>query len=590
MSAGRGKKAGQHFQGIKRLAPLGTVETLSNEKGWRRTLVFPDEKPLAVDLGELSKFGRLGQVVFHGAIAYFQGKRRMTCNSAAQAIRCYLPHYLDSLIQEGALPAEPKPSDLTSALCGGFATWLTEENAAGVMFGTHTAYTCYNRVKAVFEIAHEIFPSEFHSGFVLPGNPIGYSGAQRILDLASGNSHPKQPPLTLDELRRVHEAAAKDVIAAMNEVGKTGFNKPPEGQAALLPFVVMLVLRTCANPYAAASLRRDCLESNPIEKGGWLIHFDKPRAGEGKASDYPWVDIESTDRLSPVNIIRFLLRWTEALVARAPREARNRVFLTQKRIIVLTKMSQRGGHAMLTDEVIAFDPSAARVTRKKFSERHNLARLLVPVLLRETGAVMVWERTKNVFQVQSVLNHSNSRTTVGYLLSKRVLYTAAEDIAKASADMTSAITHGKPTVADKPLGEVAHWLHLPADLTEKVVGGEYFTGLGSCRDPYESPQPNQTKGHLCSAFWACINCGKAIFAREHLPLLIARQIAVKEQTGLMHEDLWRKKYGRIDEQLAEIIVCFSEKSRDEATRKVKAGYLTNARTDIISFLKTPLTS
>lgn len=584
------KPAGLHFEDLQKSHGSSSLGIVSEEIRWERSIHYTDENPLAVDLRGLADFGRLGQVLFFATMAYCQDKRRATCHSVVQIFRRYMPHYLRALQDDGLLPKKPRPSDFSNAMCGGFAMWLTKKNAAEVEFSPHTSYKAYNRAKVVFDTARDLFGAEFSEDFVPPLNPLGYSSSQRVRERASGMEGDRVPPLSVKELKGIQTAVSAEVRFRIAEVENSKFENAPVGQSELLPFYVALILNTCANPSSIATLRRDCIEPNPIEKGGYLIHLDKPRAGEGKSADYTWVDNESRNQLSPLNIIRFLIRWTDPLVGKAQPEIRNRLFLTQRLLVRHGRDGSELSRGPIEDQVDCLDISGSRISRMQFSERHGLTRRLKPKVLRETGAVLAWERTRSVFQVQAVLNHSNCRTTIEYLLSKQILQLAGEEMALATRDMVDTLKNGSPIVKDAPAADVATALKLSPDLATRVAAGAYFTGLGDCRNPYDSPQPNQVKGHLCSAYWACIDCGKAIFAQEHLPLLIARQIAVREQSNLMHQDTWESKYRRVDDRLSEIISSFSEKSQREARDNVRSGPLSNARTEIISFLKTPLTA
>jgi hypothetical protein len=424
-----------------------------------------------------------------------------------------------------------------------------------------------------------MYTSEFQEGFVVPKNPLGLS---RSFELEKNNSQ----NMEMYDVAPLHRAVSEDAIVLINDKSRSPY---PQSNFDLFPFFILLLLRTCGNPSPILNVRRDCLEQHPIERQTWLVHFDKPRGGSGDDEDYPWWEREDEDPLSPLNIIRFLLRWTEPLISDAPPHLKNKVFIYHKSLTKLGSVSTiRKPKLLEPDRSIKTEDGYMCLyhyySRNKGLKPFSLRRL------REATACNAWNRSRSILHVKGLLNHDHNRTTGLYLLSNGILSAAREEVSDAIVAVTDAFIKGLPVVKDQPLSTVVtRELRLNNEESAKILSGAWDTGLGSCSDPFNSPMPNQNRGKLCSAFWACIFCDNAIFALEHLPLLLARQKVVKDQALLMNDAAWHSKYERIDKRLERILNGYSEQAKTNALQKVNAAYIRAANIDVLTLLKTELT-
>jgi len=278
---GKGNKPGLHLGHLEAGASKATVVDFSNATGWTRSLSFHNEADFLLDLTSLSPFGRLGEVVFSGALTYCADKRRATVCTMRVAL-VWFSDYLAWLTSRRDLSNDPRPKDITSALFSGFAAWLTNSKQSGRKLAVGSAAILYGYPASVFRLALAKYPLEFGPDFQISTNPLGHSSHFETLA-------DRVQPLKICDYRAVQNAASRDALAILRDANRAPY---PTTKDSLLPFHLLLLIRTCANPYPAAALGRNCLEAHPFEKGTWLIHFDKPRAGVGQNEDYPCFDFQ----------------------------------------------------------------------------------------------------------------------------------------------------------------------------------------------------------------------------------------------------------------------------------------------------------
>jgi hypothetical protein len=113
-------------------------------------------------------------------------------------------------------------------------------------------------------------------------------------------------------------------------------------------------------------------------------------------------------------------------------------------------------------------------------------------------------------------------------------------------------------------------LDLPKGQARKIVTGRFDTGCGTCRDPYDSPQPGEEKGRVCTSFHACFSCPNGLWFLEDLPQVIAtRDRLVSLKRDMKPED-WETVYGESVSIIeAQIIAAFRPEQVEGAEAKAK---------------------
>jgi hypothetical protein len=98
-------------------------------------------------------------------------------------------------------------------------------------------------------------------------------------------------------------------------------------------------------------------------------------------------------------------------------------------------------------------------------------------------------------------------------------------------------------------------LNLPRAQASKIVAGRFDTSCGACRDPYDSPQPGEEKGRLCTAFHACFTCPNGLWFLDDLPLVIATRDRFLRLRSEMKPGDWEAVYGDSVQIINEDIVA-----------------------------------
>jgi hypothetical protein len=200
---------------------------------------------------------------------------------------------------------------------------------------------------------------------------------------------------------------------------------------------------------------------------------------------------------------------------------------------------------------------------QEFVERHALPHFTL-VNMRASAASQLYLQTGgNLRKVQQFLQHARLSTTVKYLLSSVTEPFHARVIQKAQEKMLERVT----VISEKRAIGVGR-LNLPRAQARKIAAGRFDTGSGSCRDPYDSPQPGEEGGRPCTSFHACFSCPHGLWFLEDLPQVIAtRNRLVSFRSDMKAED-WDTVYGEsvriINEQ---IIAAFRPQQIKAATEE-----------------------
>jgi hypothetical protein len=113
--------------------------------------------------------------------------------------------------------------------------------------------------------------------------------------------------------------------------------------------------------------------------------------------------------------------------------------------------------------------------------------------------------------------------------------------------------------------------NLPPAQIRKIVSGRFDTGVGSCRNPYDSPQPGEEKGRPCTSFHACFSCPNGLwFLKDLLQVIATRDRFFSFRSQMKSED-WEAAYGESVRIMdTEIIAAFQPQQVKAAAEKAKA--------------------
>jgi hypothetical protein len=487
-----------------------------------------------VDLTFLSSRPELARVLANSFwITYQPGARKPTASRTAGTLKL-LHRFLDYRAQSQS--DVRTANDLNTDVLKEFAVWLVakhrlkRKSAAGLF----AACCCFLRR------ARRLYPSDFDAFFSTPKNLFAGANSDRAESRA----------LSLADFRKILLAAESD-IRRIRQTHKPG--EVPASAQDLIPFMVIITARTGINPKAAYDLDRDCLRQHELDDNLFYCTWDKPRAGKQQRQLHR---VDRRNQMGVVELIQFLCQFTEPLASAADPPKCRKVFLYRSRSANLKGEPVAPGTA----------PEAFQRNFREFAERHRLPRFTL-ANIRPTAATQLYLETGgNLRKIQQFLQHAHLRTTVSYVLNSITEPFNARAIQQAQERMIERVT----VIPEKRSVGVER-LDLPKARARKIVAGQFDTGCGACRNPYDSPQPGEEKGRLCTSFHACFSCPNGLWFLEDLPQVIATRDRLVSLRPDMRPEDWETVYGQsvriIDEH---IIAAFRSEQIKAAGVKAKA--------------------
>ncbi len=484
-----------------------------------RELQEPDGRRYLADVTFLAARPQLAQILANSLwITYQVAARKSTVLRTISTLKLFT-RFLDC---RGKTQMDVRTAkQLSSDLLKEFAVWLVashhlkRKSAAGLF----AAFCCFLRR------ARRLYPEAFDPTFATPRNLFAGADNDRTESRALGKS----------EFQKILQAAQKDSRAVMD--GHRPGMVPTDPQH-LIPFMILLAARTGINPKALHDLERTCLSPHELDEDIFYCTWEKPRAGKQQRQLHR---VDRRNQTGVVSLIQFLLRFTEPLLLEATNPVSTKLFLY---------LHQSGG----TRRILSPSNSSDTFHRhlRSFALRHSLPRFTF-ANIRPTAATQLYLQTGgNLRKVQQFLQHAHMRTTVNYVLNSITEPFNAHVIQKAQEQMFRRIT-----VIPASRSEGARALGFPEQQTQKIIDGRYDTGCGTCRNPYDSPQPGEEKNRACTSFHACFTCPNGLWFLEDLPAVIATRDRLLSLQSEMKPGDWERIYGesvRIIEQ--QVIAAF----------------------------------
>ena len=296
----------------------------------------------------------------------------------------------------------------------------------------------------------------------------------------------------------------------------------------LLPYILLLAVRTALNWSTITTLTTDCVRPAPaIAKPDnespehWLIDWEKLRAFS-KGSTIP---THARHDLMPVSVILRVMQITASF-----RNGRKKLFISDRGEIL------RGVQAEVTAFVAKHGLTEldARGQTKPFSLQ--IARIRPTIAMRE------YVRTENMSYIQTLLGHRTMGMTVQYisqmdnpaLMTKRGVHQEAMFLdLTGNGDVAVALleAHGLSSSASKALADVR---------------SEHHGLLTSCKSPRNSPQPGQIPGQLCTSD-ACLSCQNLVVTNRdlHKYFCFLQYHSVLLESGRMEQEAYDLATGEV---------------------------------------------
>lgn len=253
------------------------------------------------------------------------------------------------------------------------------------------------------------------------------------------------------------------------------------GAQDLIPFYLMLLVRTQLNPSTVQRLLVDCLVDDPINQGRKLFSYVKYRSFKGGNT----IPSKETEEGWPVALLNKVLKITESF--RLP---------GQEELWI----SNSNRHK----ETLPLGESGFKRALKTFSQKHNLRHtsggplIIQAKLIRPTMAWQEYLRTEDMTYLQSILGHETLGRTAEYL--RRI----SDPVLK----MRRAV-HLE-----------AVFLGLTGANDDEAVGGQVIATdgfLNHCRGPLNSPIAGQREGYFCTASHeVCLGCPNLVITLEDI--------------------------------------------------------------------------
>ncbi|MTJ93603.1 MAG: hypothetical protein F8N36_12165 [Desulfovibrio sp.] len=300
----------------------------------------------------------------------------------------------------------------------------------------------------------------------------------------------------------------------------------------LVPFALMLAIRTAFNPETILGMELSALRENPLASGSADLHGidarqkivgKKNRAGRDQVRTYP-CDDENID--NPVTIFRN----TETITRRVRRFAGP---LSTKLFIF------RGIGAGKEVQANHFLIGVFNKKLREFAAAHGLPEFTLSQVRPTISELVDLISGGDIKAQQTILNHGSVDMTDGHYVSTAVRRRRMERLSEIVN------RRGRWIASD---GRADSRQPFPRGTGRAATGGF------ECFDPYDSPIPGQTQGKICSAWGECVTCPLASVDSQSphaLAHLVRLTSAIDAAKGDMSPQRWLSEWGPALEMLHE---------------------------------------
>jgi hypothetical protein len=363
----------------------------------------------------------------------------------------------------------------------------------------------------------------------------------------------------------------------------------PMGEASLLPFALQLYILTGLNVSSLQTLTRDCIENFPLPQYKRL-RYDKPRSGNRRAKSqlFPAHPINThSNKENPIEIIEFLIRWTEPLVEHTEERLRNCLFLYKR-------VNSKTGTRNVVRAVSKYDAFAAPFQDflNRYRESHHLPFFNLKDL-RPAVATYLYFQSRDIFRVQRFLGHSHITTTTAYIRGRVIAAEHDKSMANAIEEVIRRITTssvnissaGKqqntlpilPTVIEGNLDEIsANAKTINLEGTDAVLLREsgVMTFVARCTQPHKPPASlNVPPGQICTKIYKCLTCPNAVVLEEDLPIVLTRIRKIWEERKRISAEGWQVLYADAWLTLNQVARLFSKEALERAQKLIESTAL-----------------
>jgi hypothetical protein len=330
----------------------------------------------------------------------------------------------------------------------------------------------------------------------------------------------------------------------------------------LLPFLVLLLIKTGLNLESILGLKRNCIVGYGLSSNFERIRYSKGR-GSHDELERPF---SNKGNFSPIKLIKAIILITEPLKKHVPEDEGEYLFIglslknSGKRIIVWGLPPKHNEpHSGLSsyianmfNRIDAKKGNGLFIDWKLVDDKKN--QILFDSRRFRTSNIRDRYRSSGDlgFVSKTVAKHHGARgndLTSRYYLNNEANKEVHEDaVSNAINEMVSISLRGKIINSDIP-SEYASRILIQTiaiendeseELIENILKGEQDVFIAHCRDFYN--QPGGKKDSPCASPWMCFDCKNAIWTSRILPKLVAFLSFIEDQRELLGPEDWHSKF------------------------------------------------
>ncbi|MBD9600273.1 hypothetical protein IB252_10710 [Pseudomonas sp. PDM10] len=291
----------------------------------------------------------------------------------------------------------------------------------------------------------------------------------------------------------------------------------------MIPFYLLLCIKTALNPESAMRLKRNCLDEKHTTPHETLLHYVKLR------SSGPMVlPVRTEGTFSPGGLIRTYLKLSD----------RCHELSNDESLWLVIKHKRSNSISAPTSN------SFARAVCQ-FAERHKLNHddgaplQLRADRLRTTRKTLSYRHSNGDYGLAGH-DHRRDSTTVDYINNSMT-----EDIHNQAIMNGQHQFHAFFSGAVVPDGsstiEVAKIINTDIATAEAILNGQQEMLIADCKDMFNAP--GGEPGKLCVKVWACFGCQNSIWTSRILPKVLWYMDFFLEQRRMIAAQEWEKKFG-----------------------------------------------
>jgi len=299
----------------------------------------------------------------------------------------------------------------------------------------------------------------------------------------------------------------------------------------LVPFFLAIAVQTAANPDSLRLIGRNCLAPHPLDAHRIIVDWAKPRAGNSvrRAQRRTY---DKRRRYSVPNLVEKVLAMTAPLVAHAPPNERDRLFLIRgNRPAGVGVIANQTLDAGIRRFIARSNQSIAAWNVTHPEQPRPPMRAFAPVLLRGSVATEHYHAAGgDIRAAQTVLNHARVSTTELYVRGPETQRMYEKTIASIQHRMIGWIT----TYQTSPVAATTSGRAM-----QHTTMGSAETFSHICMNPLAGKGPGTTQGRLCPNFMGCLSCPGLVIPIDDKHLARILQVTRKLEAARDRLDAYR---------------------------------------------------